>query len=206
MKRIVRPYSVILVVGFSSLMLVASGCEPPPTDAPAETGENVGRIEAADDEAAYAIEDVQFVDKAGFDQFLSEQQGKVVFVDYWATWCGNCKEMFPHTVELQKKYGDDGLVVVAASVDEPSEANQRAVAEFLSLQGGELKAFILTGGDKVLDDFGIEIAVPHYQLFDQNGELVKKFVFGDPTALSPKPEEIDEAIATLLTQDHGSGD
>lgn len=206
MKRIVRPHCVMLFVGLAFAVLVASGCDSPTTESPAEPGEEVGTVESSGEEAVCTADDVQFVDKAGFDQFLAEQAGKVVFVDYWATWCGNCKEMFPHTVELQKKYGDDGLIVVAASVDEPNAANQQAVAEFLNSQGGDLEAFILTGGDELFDDFGIEIAVPHYQLFDQNGQLVKKFVFGDPTAASPKPEEIDEAIGTLITQGSVAGD
>ncbi len=206
MKRFVQPHSATLVAGLSFVLLMAGGCDSPTSESPAEPNGEVSSVESSAEETGVQAEDVLYVDKAGFDQFIAEQAGKVVFVDYWATWCGNCKEMFPHTVELQKKYGDDGLVVVAASVDEPGEANQQAVAEFLSSQGGDLKAFILTGGDELFDDFGIEIAVPHYQLFDQSGKLVRKFVFGDPTAPSPKPEEIDEAISSQLALGSGDGD
>ena len=148
------------------------------------------------------------IDKAAFDRFLAENKGKVVFVDYWATWCGTCKEQFPHTVELQRKFGDRGLIVVAASVDEPSEESKQSVAEFLTAQGGDLKAFILKAadGEDLFETFGIEIAVPHYQLFDQDGQLVKKFVFGDPTVPSPKPEEIEAAVSELLAHQVASAD
>lgn len=201
MKRIAK-FPLAMVAALLSLTLLATGgCDS--THAPEATApstEDVGSGDEAIAPSAVTAADVALVDKAGFDAFLAENKGKVVFVDYWATWCGNCKEMFPHTVELQKKYGKDGLVVVAASVDEPSEENKQAVAEFLSSQGGDLEAFILTGDEDVMDAFGIEIAVPHYQLFDAEGQLTKKFVFGDPTSPSPKPEEIDAAVGELLTQ------
>jgi thiol-disulfide isomerase/thioredoxin len=45
-------------------------------------------------------------------------KGKVVIVDFWASWCGPCKESFPAMNDLQKKYGDKGLVIIAVNEDE----------------------------------------------------------------------------------------
>lgn len=46
--------------------------------------------------------------------------GKIVMVDFWASWCGPCKETFPAMNDLQKKYGDRGLVIIAINEDEKS--------------------------------------------------------------------------------------
>ena len=47
-------------------------------------------------------------------------KGKIVMVDFWASWCGPCKESFPAMNDLQKKYGDKGLVIIAINEDEKS--------------------------------------------------------------------------------------
>lgn len=48
--------------------------------------------------------------------------GKVVLIDFWASWCGPCKASFPAMADLQKRYGEKGLVVLAVNVDERAEA------------------------------------------------------------------------------------
>lgn len=48
---------------------------------------------------------------------LAKLQGKVVFVDFWASWCGPCKQSFPWLNEMQAKYGAKGLQIVGVNVD-----------------------------------------------------------------------------------------
>lgn len=55
---------------------------------------------------------------------LSDYKGKTVYLDFWASWCGPCKQSFPWMSEMQAKYGAQGLQVVAVNVDKKqSDAN-----------------------------------------------------------------------------------
>ena len=59
-------------------------------------------------------------DSAGRDFNLGSQKGKVILLDFWATWCPPCKVEIPWFVEFQQKYGPKGLVVIGVSVDDPA--------------------------------------------------------------------------------------
>ena len=52
----------------------------------------------------------------------ADLKGKIILVDFWASWCGPCKESFPVMEELHKKYGEKGLIVLAVNVDEDPAA------------------------------------------------------------------------------------
>ncbi len=87
---------------------------------------------------------------------LSELKGKVVYVDFWASWCGPCKQSFPWMNEMQKKYGPQGLQIVGLNVDAKRE-----------------------DADTFLKEFPAQFEVA----FDSKGESAKKFkIKGMPTA------------------------
>ena len=79
--------------------------------------------------AVFAPVQLTTVDRAAFDATIAKHRGKVVLVDFWATWCGPCVEQLPHTIELGRKLADRGLAVVTVSCDDPAESDR--VAEFL---------------------------------------------------------------------------
>ena len=74
-----------------------------------------------------------------YDDFLARiaanKKAKFTIVDAWATWCGPCKENFPHLVEMHKKYADKGLAVVSLSLDDPDQPKK--VAEATGVPQGE---------------------------------------------------------------------
>lgn len=60
---------------------------------------------------------------------LESLRGKTVLVDFWASWCGPCRQSFPWMNDLQKRYGDKGLVIVAVNLDKDREFANNFLAE-----------------------------------------------------------------------------
>lgn len=144
---------------------------------------------------------VRSVDKAAFEAVLAGHRGKVVLVDMWATWCGPCVKGFPHTVEMAKKYAPEGLAVVSLSFDDADSTAE--VEAFLQQQNAQLDNLISQYGisDQSYEDFGVETgALPHYQLYDREGKLVRELTSGDPTARSVTHEDVDAAVRELLAR------
>jgi thiol-disulfide isomerase/thioredoxin len=73
--------------------------------------------------------DFTLKDLKGKDVRLADYKGKVVLVNFWATWCGPCKYEIPMFVEFQQKYGNQGLAFLGISVDDPVETLQPFVTE-----------------------------------------------------------------------------
>jgi len=61
-------------------------------------------------------------DSEGKDYNLASQKGKVILLDFWATWCPPCKVEIPWFVEFQRTYGPKGFIVIGVSVDDPASA------------------------------------------------------------------------------------
>ena len=68
-------------------------------------------------------------DSNGNSVSLADYKGKVVLLNFWATWCGPCKIEIPWFIEFQNKYGKDGLQVVGVSVDDTVDKLKPYVAK-----------------------------------------------------------------------------
>src|SRR5688500_15542666 len=73
----------------------------------------------------YTIKDMN-----GVDVKLASFKGKVILLNFWATWCGPCKAEIPGFVKLQEKYRDKGLVIVGYSVDDTAEKAKAYAAQY----------------------------------------------------------------------------
>ena len=102
------------------------------------------------------------------DLQLEQYQGKVVVVDFWASWCVPCRRSFPWMNDMQAKYGDQGLVVIAVNVD-----RERAAAEeFLAEVPADFRIHYDNDG-VVAEAFGVE-AMPSSYVIGRDGEIVAR--------------------------------
>ena len=118
---------------------------------------------------------------------LSDFRGKAVLLNFWATWCSPCKVEMPWFVDLQKKYRNDGLVVVGVAMDD-SEASK--IAQFASEMGVNYP--VLLGTDKIAEDYGNVEFLPTSFYIDREGKIV-----GKGTGLLGR-EEIEQNVQRAL--------
>lgn len=112
------------------------------------------------------------------NEVSSEQlKGKVVVLDFWATWCGPCRQEIPGYVELQKKYADKGLVIVGASVDAQGPG---VVKTFAKKYGVDYT--LVMADDATTDAFGGVDAIPTTFLIDREGRIRDRKVGAEETA------------------------
>lgn len=102
---------------------------------------------------------------------LSDFKGKILILDFWATWCGPCKTEIPAFVELQKKFGGEGVAVVGVSLDDDGP---KPVAQFAKSTG--ITYPIVMSNPKILRDYGNIEAIPTTFIIDRGGKIVSKHV------------------------------
>jgi len=115
---------------------------------------------------------------------LSDFRGKVVLLDFWATWCPPCRMSIPELVKLQDKYREDGLEILGISLDDPQDDLVRYLREFKEKY--KINYRILRFNAKVMQDyFGMESpAIPTMFVIDRDGKIREKIVGFNPKALN----------------------
>jgi thiol-disulfide isomerase/thioredoxin len=108
-------------------------------------------------------------DMNGADVQLASFKGKVILVNFWATWCGPCKAEIPSLVELQAQYDDD-LVVLGVSVDDPVEKMRPYAAQYKI----NYPLLVGNGREDVQDAFGPLFGVPVSVIIGRDGKIAKK--------------------------------
>jgi cytochrome c biogenesis protein CcmG/thiol:disulfide interchange protein DsbE len=114
--------------------------------------------------------DFSLTDLSGRRLSLSEYKGKVVLLNFWATWCDPCRQEIPRFVELQNKYGERGLQVVGVSLDDDAKAVPPFYRQY------KMNYPVAVGDAKLAERFGDILGLPVNLLIDRDGRIAARHV------------------------------
>jgi thiol-disulfide isomerase/thioredoxin len=147
--------------------------------------------------------DLKFTAVDGRKVDLSQMRGKVVLVDFWATWCAPCKVISPDIAALYRKYHDQGFEVIGISAD----SDRQALIDFTKKEGEPWPQYFETSQENVLlDKLGID-SFPTLWLVDKKGVVVNPNFrdlwadggYGIPLVTAPDTlKKVDAAIEAQL--------
>jgi len=120
--------------------------------------------------------DVQVVKYDGLKDAVLKNRGKVVVVDFWSTTCIPCIRNFPHMLEMQQKYGKEGLVVISVSLDplaeneQPQERKERVLKRLQKLKAKGITNLILNEGSDLVQRKLRVVEIPSVYVFNRQGQ------------------------------------
>lgn len=137
------------------------------------------------------LPDVNYVDTTGHAHTFEALHGKVVIVNFWATWCGPCKKEIPDLSKLYKKYKEQGVVMLGVlTSDNPSNG------ELLNFQSDyEMEFPVVRQNSDILLSFNYPGSLPTTFIFDRSGRRV-----GNPRVGSININELDATLSQLVAQ------
>lgn len=154
-----QPSKLVLFV----VVALAIACGAP------DGGSSESAAEAVSSGETARLPDFNLKDINGKAFTKADIEGRVVLLNFWATWCGPCKIEMPWFIDFQRKYKDKGFIVLAVSLDEEGWEVIRPFAE-------ELKPNfpILLGDDAMTEEFGGIVALPTTFIIDKKSEIVAR--------------------------------
>lgn len=144
-----------LSAGLVAVGALLAGCSSSPKAPPA--AEHLDRKPAAN---------FTLADANGAKVTLADYKGKVVLLNFWATWCGPCKLEIPWFVEFNKTYKDRGLVVLGVSLDDDG---WKSVKPYLAAK--KIDYTVVVGNDAVSKSYGDVDSLPTTFIIDRDGRI-----------------------------------
>ncbi|MGH9796012.1 MAG: TlpA family protein disulfide reductase [Candidatus Acidiferrales bacterium] len=151
----------------------------------------------------------------GAEQRLSEYRGRIVVLNFWATWCVPCREEMPMLVRLQQEYESRGVLVIGPSADAPD--TQAKIAPFLTELQIQFPIWVGATTEH-MEQLGLGTALPATAVIDREGRIVGRilgplderdlrarieWLLADPTTRGAAPAPV---LNTFEKHQHGPGE
>ncbi len=186
-------FAAMGIVAFAILLLtmltpgsVDPDAPPPPADS---AGNRSAPVDPKDGDAVGKPAPLNYTlkDMNGVDVKLASFKGKIILLNFWATWCGPCRAEIPALIELQTQYAND-LVVLGFSVDDPVEKLKPYATEYKI----NYPVLIGSGREEVQDAFGPLWGIPVSVIIGRDGKIASKH-----SGIGTK-EQFEQEIKSLL--------
>jgi thiol-disulfide isomerase/thioredoxin len=174
--------SLVRLVLVTAAVIAVTACSPKKDDQPPKPKVLAGPLPKIGPAPAWQLQDLN-----GKVVSSDEFKGKVVVLDFWATWCAPCKMEIPGYIEMVKKYGKDGFTVVGVSID---EGGPDVVKDFVQKNGVNYPVVMVD--EKVAAAFGGVEVVPTTFLIDRTGQIRDRKDGAEETAT------YEQKVASLL--------
>lgn len=182
----------------------APASESPAAEETASTAEKEEKVAnppaQQGDSAGVSYEPIKF---DALMKAIAENDAKYTIVDCWASWCGPCKENFPHVLEMDRKYGSKGLKVISLSFDggtgeeEIDTKEIEAARAFLIEQKATTTNYRLDEErDLMFEKFDVS-TIPGVFVYDADGKEVKRYTWDDPNNQFTY-DQVEKEVTALL--------
>jgi len=132
---------------------------------------------------------VEIVDRVGYDEVIAKHHGKVILVDFWATWCVPCVEDFSRSVAFSQSIDPDQFAMISVSIDQPDDkVAVLALLEEVEARFDNLLS-LYGNGKAAAMAFDMDGVLPYYKVYDRDGKVVHR---------GNEIEEVEEVNAKLL--------
>jgi thiol-disulfide isomerase/thioredoxin len=162
-------FTIVAIIGVAVALYLANRATRQP--------HNGSVTRAAGSHIAMTAPEVTLMDIEGKDISLAQYKGKVVLVNFWATWCDPCRVEIPWLIEAQQKYAAKGFTILGVAMDEEGAS---VISPFVSKERFDVNGAqsqmnypILVGNDATADKFGGLLGYPTSFLISREGKIVR---------------------------------